>query len=312
MKIHLQPASYVVLRSCWPESECLIAAFFTMLLASPGVFAEGPTATSGVAPTPATIAVHKRLRTAQADGSFRVEEKGETWQGPQTAIIVCDVWDAHHCLNAVRRGDEMAPRMNQVVEEARKRGAWIVHAPSSCMDWYKNHAEGKLAMEAPTAANLPNEISKWCTKIPAEEKGIYPIDQKDGGEDDDPEEHRLWHERLAGMGRNPKSPWKYQTSAIKIHDGDAISDSGVEIWNLMEQRGIKNVVLLGVHTNMCVLGRPFGLRQLSKNGKNVVLMRDMTDTMYNPERWPYVTHYVGTDLIVEHVEKFVCPTITSR
>jgi type 1 glutamine amidotransferase len=62
---------------------------------------------------------------------------------------------------------------------------------------------------------------------------------------------------------------------------------------------------------MCVLGRPFGLRQMAKNGKNVVLMRDLTDTMYNPERWPYVTHFVGTDRIVEHVEKYVCPSITS-
>ena len=64
--------------------------------------------------------------------------------------------------------------------------------------------------------------------------------------------------------------------------------------DIMEQRGINNVIILGVHTNMCVLGRPFGLRQLAKNGKNVVLMRDMTDTMYNPERAPYVTHFVGT------------------
>jgi type 1 glutamine amidotransferase len=80
---------------------------------------------------------------------------------------------------------------------------------------------------------------------------------------------------------------------------------------LLEERGIANVILVGVHTNMCVLGRPFGLRQLAKNGKNVMLMRDMTDTMYNPARWPYVNHFRGTDLIVEHVEKFVCPTITS-
>ena len=112
-------------------------------------------------------------------------------------------------------------------------------------------------------------------------------------------------------GAQSEVPWKAQIDLLKIHDEDAISDSGVEIWNLLEHRGIKNVILLGVHTNMCVLGRPFGLRQMAKNGKNVVLMRDMTDTMYNPERWPYVTHFVGTDLIVEHIEKFVCPTITS-
>ena len=63
---------------------------------------------------------------------------------------------------------------------------------------------------------------------------------------------------------------------------------------------------------MCVLGRPFGLRQMAKNGKNVVLMRDMTDTMYNPAKLALrVSHFAGTDLIVQHIEKFVCPTITS-
>ena len=40
-------------------------------------------------------------------------------------------------------------------------------------------------------------------------------------------------------------------------------------------------------------------------------MRDLTDTMYNPERKPFVSHFTGTDLIIEHIEKWVCPTITS-
>jgi type 1 glutamine amidotransferase len=46
-------------------------------------------------------------------------------------------------------------------------------------------------------------------------------------------------------------------------------------------------------------------------GKRVVLVRDLTDTMYNPQRWPYVNHHTGTDLIVEHIEKCICPTVTS-
>ena len=44
---------------------------------------------------------------------------------------------------------------------------------------------------------------------------------------------------------------------------------------------------------MCVLGRPFGLRQMAKNGKNVVLMRDLTDTMYNPQRAPFREPFLG-------------------
>jgi nicotinamidase-related amidase/type 1 glutamine amidotransferase len=262
-------------------------------------------------PPAAAIAVHKRSRVTEAGGTFSIAEKVESWDPKQTAIIVCDMWDAHHCLNAVRRAEEMAPRMNQVLANARDRGVFIIHAPSSCMDPYKDHPGRKRMQAAPKAPNLPSDIAEWCRKIPTEEKGTYPVDQDDGGEDDDPVEHELWHQRMAGMGRNPKSPWKAQLDLLKIRDEDGISDSGVEIWNMLEHSGIRNVILLGVHTNMCVLGRPFGLRQMAKNGKNVVLMRDMTDTMYNPERWPYVTHFVGTDLIVEHVEKYVCPTITS-
>ncbi len=245
------------------------------------------------------------------NGKSNMTTKKQTWPTAKTVIIVCDMWDAHHCLNAVRREEEMVPRMNEVLEKARSQGVFIIHAPSSCMDAYKDHPARKRAQAAPKAKNLPTDIDKWCRQIPTEEKGKYPIDQTDGGEDDDLKEHEAWHAKLAAMGRNPKAPWKSQHAGLKIHDADAISDSGVEIWNLLEERGISNVILVGVHTNMCVLGRPFGLRQMAKNGKNIVLMRDMTDTMYNPKKAPFVSHFEGTRLIVEHIEKYVCPTITS-
>lgn len=251
-----------------------------------------------------------RSRT-ETDGKFTVATKQQAWPTTKTAVIVCDMWDAHHCLNAVRREEELVPRMNEFLTKARNQGALIIHAPSSCMEPYKDHVARKRAQSAPAAKNLPKDISEWCKKIPAEEKGVYPIDQTDGGEDDDPAEHADWHAKLKAMGRNPKAPWKSQHAGITIKDEDAISDSGVEIWNLLESRGIDHVLLVGVHTNMCVLGRPFGLRQMAKNGKTVALVRDLTDTMYNPQMPPKVNHFEGTRLIVEHIEKFVCPTTTS-
>jgi hypothetical protein len=33
--------------------------------------------------------------------------------------------------------------------------------------------------------------------------------------------------------------------------------------------------------------------------------------MYNPKRWPYVDHHTGTRLVIEHIERYVSPTITS-
>ena len=102
-----------------------------------------------------------------------------------------------------------------------------------------------------------------------------------------------------------------QIDLIDILEGDAITDNGQETWNLLAERRIENVILCGVHLNMCVLGRPFGIRQMVKQGKNVALVRDMTDTMYNPQRPPGADHFTGTDLVVAHVEKYWCPSFTS-
>lgn len=253
-----------------------------------------------------------RTRAVDEQGWLSIKQTDESWDAKSTAVIVCDMWDAHHCLNAVRRVGEIAPRMNRFLIEARKRGATIIHAPSSCVDFYKDAPARKRVASVPKTKSPPQDIKDWCYWIDdGEEKIGYPIDASDGGEDDDLEEHERWAKQLAAMGRNPRSPWKRQVATLEIKDEDYITDDGIENWSILEHEGIENVMLVGVHTNMCVLGRPFGLRQLAKNGKNVVLVRDLTDTMYNPKMSPYVSHFSGTDLIVEHIEENVCPTITS-
>jgi len=245
------------------------------------------------------LTARSRVETSEGSGKFRVIYKKLQWEPSETAIIICDMWDQHWCKGATRRVAELAPRMNEVVCKARSKGVLIVHSPSGTISHYKDHPARKLAQSAAKAANLPGDISKWCTwKSAKEKKAEYPIDQSDGGCDCEP--------KCKGG-----SPWRKQIETIEIRSEDAISDSGVEIWNLLEQRGIDNIILMGVHTNMCVLGRPFGLRNMARYGRNVVLMRDMTDTMYNSRMRPFVSHFTGTDLIVKHIEKFVCPTITS-
>src|SRR4051812_14036163 len=77
------------------------------------------------------LALTQRLRVPSAAEKdvHEVVTKKVDWDPKQTAVIVCDMWDTHHCLNAVRRVQEVAPRMNRVLEKARAMGALIVHAP---------------------------------------------------------------------------------------------------------------------------------------------------------------------------------------
>jgi type 1 glutamine amidotransferase/nicotinamidase-related amidase len=245
------------------------------------------------------LTARSRVPTPEGGGKFKAVYSQLEWTPSETAIIICDMWDQHWCKGATRRVAELAPYMDEVVCKARDKGVLIIHAPSGTVDHYKEYPARSLAQNAPKADNLPKDIGGWCQWFDEKEKEIgYPIDHSDGGCDCEPK---------CKQG----SPWRKQVDAIKISKEDAISDSGVEIWNLLEHHGIKNVILMGVHTNMCVLGRPFGLRNMARFGRNVVLMRDLTDTMYNSRAKPYVNHFAGTDLIVEHIEKFVCPTVTS-
>ena len=261
---------------------------------------------------PIELSLRSQQETKAGSGRYHQTIQAETWQPGQTALILCDVWDSHTCQNAVLRLEQIVPRLNEVVQQARAKGVTIIHAPSGCMDNYADHKARQRAATLPKVDQLPEEINKWCYQIPAEEAGVYPIDQTDGGNDDTPEQKAKWIKQLNAEGRNPKRPWKKEHPGIEIDaERDFISDRGDEVWSILESRGIKNVMIAGVHTNMCVLGRPFGLRQMARNGKNAVLIRDLTDTMYNPASAPYVSHFTGTDLIISHIERFVCPTITS-
>ncbi|MBV8879075.1 MAG: hypothetical protein JO332_03830, partial [Planctomycetaceae bacterium] len=69
------------------------------------------------------------LRSRSKSGDVTTEHV--LWYGPETAFIVCDMWDDHWCKGAARRVGELAVPMNRVLKAAREHGCLIVHAPSS-------------------------------------------------------------------------------------------------------------------------------------------------------------------------------------
>ncbi|MBC8351882.1 MAG: hypothetical protein H8E66_07825 [Planctomycetes bacterium] len=240
-------------------------------------------------------------RREQVGDEFRLIEETVEWNASETAIIICDMWADHPCKLAAMRVARMAPRMNEVISLARDQGVAIIHAPSSGVKHYEaTPYRERMKNARPAKPSVP--IQGWCY-LNLEHEGPWPIvDDIKRGEAkvsgcDDP----------IAMPHVPTD--RHQHPDIDIIGYDGISDNGQEIFNFLEQEGRNNIVLMGVHTNMCVLGRPFGIRQQKYLGKNVVLCRDLTDALYDPRDKPYVSHARGLELVVEHIEKYWCPSI---
>src|SRR5256885_13157747 len=107
--------------------------------------------------------VHLTLRSrakarAAAGGGYGVVERKVAWDPKKTVIIICDMWDDHWCKSAARRVAELAGPMNDVVKAARARGVFIIHAPSSVVNFYKGTPQRQRALSA-AFAKAPAPLS---------------------------------------------------------------------------------------------------------------------------------------------------------
>jgi nicotinamidase-related amidase len=196
----------------------------------------------------------------------------------------------------VRRLEAMIPRMNETLDAARRLGMHVIHAPSSTMDFYAAYPQRRRMQEAPYS-RPPVEIAGWCYLDPDDE-GPLPI------ADEEPCDDAVPRAKIRMYNR--------QHPAIRIEPDDGISDDGQEIFNYLAANRVDNVILMGVHANKCVLGRPFGIRQQVRLGNNVALVRDLTDAMYDPRDEPFISHEEGTQLVIEHIERWWAPSLLSQ
>jgi len=229
-------------------------------------------------------------KDGQGHTIWQLQQQDRVVPADRVAIILCDMWDNHWSRGAVEREAALIPRVNHILAAARGHGARIIHAPSETMDFYANHPARQRALAIPAVlppADLPHDTPP------------LPVDASDQGSD-------------TGETSTYKA-WKRQHPAIEIdEERDLISDNGQEIYSYLQQQAIEQLLIMGVHTNMCILNRSFAIKQMVRWGVTIALVRDLTDTMYNPAMPPYVSHEEGTRLVVEYIEKFWCPSILSE
>ena len=246
-----------------------------------------------IAPRPrldGTISLSLRTRVEPFRGSGEWREATTPMVLPvaETAIIICDMWDHHWCRGAEERAGAIAERMGPVIDAARKKGIQIIHAPSETLEFYAGSpARRRLAAAPPVSPPAPRTI----------EEAPLPIDDSDGGCDTD---EKPWY-----------PAWTRQDRRIPIAEPDVLGDRGEEIHAYLKSEGIRNLLFMGVHTNMCVLGRSFGIRQMARWGMRPILVRDLTDTLYDPRDPPHVSHDEGTERVVQHIERWWGPSVLS-
>lgn len=218
----------------------------------------------------------------------------EDWDPAHTGVIICDMWDKHWCTNATLRVAEMAPRMNQVLHTLRNQGCTIAHAPSETMDFYKDTPQRIRTLKLAEGVQLTVDPEKEA--FVSKEPGI-PVN-RDGSECD------------CDVKCTFSMPWRRQIDLLDIEDGDLIGDN-LDILQAFTQLGITHIIMMGVHTNMCVVGRAFGLRNQIRFGFHTVLVRDMTDCRAPKDEAPFFNHYTALDYVIRHIERNLCPTVTS-
>jgi nicotinamidase-related amidase len=273
----------MVLRSIKAKLKLVVPVFFGLSLIA--------SSASGEAEAVLGRAVHLNLRTRVQPFKTALHWNEVDFQEEfllsETAIVICDMWDSHWCTGAARRVDILARKMAPVINEARNYGILIIHAPSDTMSFYKDYPQRKQMLEI-AKVDPPADLDLSTPRL--------PIDDSDGGCDTTPPDKFY-------------PAWTRENAAIRIGDSDLISDDGDEIYSLLRQRAIKNLLVMGVHTNMCVLNRPFAIQQMTKRGIRCMLVRDLTDSLYNPKDRPYVPHDQATELVVEYIEKYWCPSV---
>jgi nicotinamidase-related amidase len=237
----------------------------------------------------------KSQKIAYKDGLRCWETLEEKVQYPaaETTVIIVDMWDQHWSSGATRRCGVLAEKINDTARRAREKGVLIVHAPSSAMDFYEGTEARSRFLRTEKPGTIPEPVHI--------EDYPQPIDSSDGGSDT--------------IDKYPPNTnvWKRQTEKIFIDQSKDLvcGDEGEQLFACLAARGIKYLIYMGVHTNMCILGRSFGIKNMLRRSMKTVLVRDLTDAMYNPAMPPYVSHEEGTALIVGYIEKFYCPTIDS-
>jgi len=218
-------------------------------------------------------------------GTGAVITQTETVDARRVGVIAVDVWNYHWCKTATMRVDAFVPRMNKALDAARALGMTVMLCPSDVVDNYVGYRQRETVLALPRVM-VPSLVNVTCPPVP------------DAG----------------GCACGPERcavnyGWDGMHPALRIGEADMMPDTQAEVYAVCQKYGLTHLIYIGFHTQVCLLGKPMGLKAMKSAGLQCVLARDMTDAHpgYDPARG--FTPDLNTEQVVEHFEKHLAPTI---
>lgn len=237
---------------------------------------------AGAEPRPLSLTLQTRdPQTSQ------VVVKTESVDSARVAVVVVDPWNFHWCLTACERVSAMVPRWNRVLECARQLGMPVIWTPSDVVGMYSGYPQRERALAVPLVP-VPKVREMPPARFTAPGGGC-----------------------MCGPGLTcvVNYGWDGMNPDLVLADADLIASSTEEVYSLLKQRGITHVIYMGLHTNMCLFGKPGALKFMVQAGLKCLLARDVNDafTSYNPATG--FTPDKGTQQTDEDLERAGVPTI---
>jgi hypothetical protein len=224
------------------------------------------------------------LQTRDPDtGQIRIAR--ERVDSRRVGVVAVDIWNFHWCKTATMRVDALAARLNQALEAARALGMTVMLCPSDVVDNYVGYPQRAKVLTLPRL-EPPHVMDVECPPAP------------------DPGGCACGAERCA-----VNYGWDGMHPAIRIGEDDWMPDTRAEVYAICKQNGLTHLIYIGFHTQVCLLGKPMGLKAMKSAGLNCVLARDMTDAHPGYDPAMNFTPDLNTAQVVEHFEKFLAPTI---
>ena len=215
----------------------------------------------------------------------RVVVERETFESAKMGAVLIDFWDWHWCKTASERAAAMTTRINRAFECLRPMGVQVFHCPTDVARRY--------------VGTIPREAALAAPRYPLPKLLDIDWPRPRGGD------------CMCGPGEpcQPNVSWSGMNPGLVICDEDRVAKGTEELYSLCKAAGITTLVYFGLHTNMCLMGKPTGFIPMSRAGMRCILARDANDacTEYDPARG--YTPDDGTAEVDAHIERHMIPSI---